>query len=143
MLTWVTVTPDSTPPVDTATGTLLFTVDLFPSWPLMFHPQQYTAPAESTAHAKLSPVLTWVRVTPDGTPPVDTATGTLLFTVELFPSWPLMFHPQQYTAPAELTAHAKLSPVLTWVRVTPDGTPPVDTATGTLLFTVELFPSWP
>ena len=40
MLTWVTVTPDSTPPVDTATGTLLSVVELFPSSPTMLYPQQ-------------------------------------------------------------------------------------------------------
>ena len=42
-----------------------------------------------------------------GVPAVVTATGTLLFVVELFPSSPLPLDPQQYARPVVSTAHAK------------------------------------
>ena len=92
---------------------------------------------------KLLPVLTWVMVLPAiGVPAVITATGTRLCVVELFPSSPRPLPPQQYTRPAESTAHTKPTPVLTWTMVLPAmGVPAVVTATGTLLCTVELFPS--
>ena len=46
-----------------------------------------------------SSALIWVRVLPDSTPDVVTATGTRLCVVLLFPSWPLPLAPQQYAAP--------------------------------------------
>jgi hypothetical protein len=42
-----------------------------------------------------SSALIWVRVLPDSTPDVVTATGTRLCVTLLFPSWPLLFNPQQ------------------------------------------------
>ena len=36
----------------TSTSTLLCVVELLPSWPLVFWPQQYAIPVVSTAHAK-------------------------------------------------------------------------------------------
>ena len=82
----------------TATGTRLYVVELFPSWPLLLDPQQYAVPAESIAHVEVPRTLaeTCVTVVPAiGVPPVDTATGTLLSAVELFPSSPTMLYPQQ------------------------------------------------
>jgi hypothetical protein len=69
--------------VVTATGTLLLVTVLLPSWPSEFFPQQYAAPLLPSAHAlnPLSAVI-WVTVTPDSTPDVVTATGTLLVVVE-------------------------------------------------------------
>ena len=78
-----------------------------------------------------------------GVPAVVTATGTLLFAVELFPSSPSTLYPQQYTAPDKLSAQVERNPALIWVRVTPDSTPPAYTGTGTLLCVVELFPRSP
>ena len=132
------------PAVATATGTRLCPVELFPSSPSALSPQQYTRPDESTTHTEYSPALIWSMVLPAiGVPAVATATGTLLPVVELLPSWPWPPYPQQYTSPAELSAQVKFIPALIWVRVTPDRTPPVYTATGTLLCVVELFPSSP
>jgi hypothetical protein len=41
------------------------------------------------------PAVAWVRVLPDSAPEVVTATGTLLWLVELLPSWPVALLPQQ------------------------------------------------
>ena len=57
-----------------------------------------------TAQATVLPTLTWVTVTPDSTPLVVTATGTLLVVVEPLPSWPPPFRPQQYGAPVPPSA---------------------------------------
>ena len=143
-LTWVTVTPDSTPEVDTATGTGLLAVELLPSWPLVLPPQQYAAPALDSAQVELVPELTWVRVTPDSTPEVDTATGTLLLLTVLLPSWPLEFMPQQYAAPLLPSAHSlRLASEVIWVMLIPASTPDVDTATGVPLAVVVPLPSSP
>src|SRR5579872_6273369 len=96
-----------------------------------------------SAHAEFVPVSTWVRVTPESTPDAATATGTLLWVLVPFPSWPLPFAPQQYAAPVLLSAQVKPVPVEIWVRVTPDSAPPGYTATAPLLLIVELVPSWP
>ena len=94
-LIWVSVTPESTPVVVTATGTKLFVVELFPSSPLLLSPQQYARPVLPSAQARSLPTLIWVSVTPESTPAVDTATGTLLLVTVLFPSCPSEFLPQQ------------------------------------------------
>ena len=91
------------PAVVTATGTLLFVVELFPSWPSLPSPQQYTRPAELSAQVASYPALIWVRLTPDSTPPAYTATGTLLCVVELFPSSPKVSSPQQYALPLTIS----------------------------------------
>jgi hypothetical protein len=97
---WVRVLPASTPDVATATGARLCVAELFPSWPLLSRPQQYAAPVLSRAHVWLEPATIWVRVLPERTPDVVTATGALLLIVEPFPSWPLLLLPQQYALPA-------------------------------------------
>ncbi len=94
-LTWVRLTPDSTPEVDTATGTRLCVVMLFPSWPLPLAPQQYAAPLEPAAQVWPYPAVICMMLTPDSTPEVDTATGTRLLVVLLIPSWPFPLDPQQ------------------------------------------------
>jgi hypothetical protein len=85
--------------VVTATGTLLLRTEPFPSWPLPPRPQQYAAPAVSSAQVKFVPASIWVSVFPASTPAVETGTGSLLLMVEPFPSWPLLLLPQQYARP--------------------------------------------
>ena len=209
--------------MDTATGTLLLVVELFPSSPSLLSPQQNafpvtsrhacTVPVETDVLAghgvttfvpagELPPAVTATTDTVYDVPfvnpvsshdsaavvvhvavpgdadteypvtgpgvPVDadqytvavpfpgnaatlpgavafsaTVTGTRLCVVELFPSWPLLFCPQQYAAPAEAIAHVEVPRPLaeSWVTTAPDSTPDAETATGTLLCVVELLPS--
>ena len=141
---WVRVTPDRSPEVDTATGTSVLVVELLPSWPSLSWPQQYAAPADDSAQTKPCPASIWLTVTPDSTPEVVTATGTLLSLWEPLPSVPFELAPQQYTAPPP-SAQVKLVPSAIPVTVTPDiGVPLVITATGVLwVLAVVLLPSWP
>jgi hypothetical protein len=74
----------------TRTGTALPAVLLFPSWPAMLSPQQYTALVLVTAHVCLFPALTEVKVSV-----LETGTGTLLGVVLLFPNCPATLPPQQ------------------------------------------------
>src|ERR1700680_803628 len=92
--------PASAPPAYTVTGTRLWVVELLPSCPAAFAPQQYAATAVDSTQAKAPPTLTVSTATPDSTPLVFTATGTELLVVELLPSWPAVFSPQQSTAAA-------------------------------------------
>jgi hypothetical protein len=130
----------------TATGTLLLVVVLLASWPDVPSPQQYATPALPSTHVWLPPALIPVTVTPDSTPDVLTATATLLSVVVLLPSSPYELWPQQYTAPAEDSAHTNAPLLLTasWVRTVveeiADGDPTV-TATGASLLVVVLLPS--
>jgi hypothetical protein len=110
-------------------------VELFPSSPSLLSPQHSTPPPPVTAQAKLVPADT--AVTPLVSP--ETCTGTELFVVELFPSSPPPLEPQHSTPPPALRAQAKSFPADT--AVTPLVSP--ETGTGTELFVVELFPSWP
>ena len=91
----------------------------------------------ASAHAKLVPMLTWVKVSPDSTPVAATGVFCAAVVVPL-PSWPWFPAPQQSTAPALVSPHAKAAPTSIWVKVSPP-----DTSTGTLLFTLKPFPSWP
>ena len=53
-------------------------------------------------------------------PPL-TSVGSFLFVVVLSPSWPLLFSPQQYAAPAVVTSQVSPKPALTdpaWVSLT-------------------------
>src|ERR1700730_7947361 len=103
-------------------------------------------PALSSAQAKASPTLIWVRVLPDNTPAMFTATGTWLSTPRLlFPSWPAEFRPQQYAWPVLSSAQVKFWPAPIWVRVLPDSTPAVSTATAVACAVPEevLLPSSP
>ena len=71
-----------------------------------------------------------------GVPAVVTATGTLLFAVELFPSSPAPLAPQQYTRPPESTAHAEPSAAAALTRAVAlpaIGVPAVVTATARTL----------
>jgi hypothetical protein len=74
-------------------------------------------------------------LTLDGSP--LTATGTRLSVVELFPSSPKVLAPQHRTAPAVVNAQVCSSPAR--MALTPDESE--ETATGTWLSLVELFPS--
>src|ERR1039458_9617089 len=71
-----------------STGTRLWVAAVSPSWPQEVAPQQWGAPAASTAQALYVPALTWVRVRPASTPLVSTATGTVEPTVLPSPSSP-------------------------------------------------------
>src|SRR5881628_3296569 len=68
------------------------------------------------------------------------AAGTSRSSVVLSPIWPAPFPPQQYAAPAGVTAQVCTYPASRVAKVTPAGAP---TGTGTGLSTVVLSPSWP
>src|ERR1700680_3229591 len=77
-----------------------------------------------SAHVKVLPTQSWVRVTPASAPPVYTATGTLLLMVELLPSSPALLSPQQYALPLRIW-HEWLTPaaiVTDWGAATATGT---------------------
>lgn len=108
------------------TGTRLFAVESFPSAPPA--PQQRTIESLSSEHVWSSPAL--IAVTPEDSP--TTSTGTALSIVELFPSWPVQFSPQQRTPPFT-KAHACERP--TAIAVMPDVSP--ETCIGTRLLNVD------
>jgi hypothetical protein len=89
-------------------------MELFPSWPTLLSPQHTRLPNVVTAHAELPP--TEMAATPDARP--ETGTGTLLATLELFPSWPAVFSPQHWTPPWLVSAQVSPSNTLTAVSVT-------------------------
>jgi hypothetical protein len=128
-------TPEVSP--NTATGTLLaLEVEPLPSWPLLLLPQHHAPPEVVTTQAWLPPVE--MLATPEVCP--DTSTGTPLFVVELLPSSPIqLLRPQHFAPPDVVTAQVELLPAE--ILATPAASP--DTATGTLLFVVELLPSSP
>jgi hypothetical protein len=86
--------PDSTPATLTATGINDCAVELLPSWPFVFNPQQAAMP-EAMAQVKFAPLDSDVTVLPDNMPAVLTATGIDDCVTELLPSWPLVLDPQQ------------------------------------------------
>ncbi len=96
-LIWNRVAPARTPVANTATGTLLLVLPLLPSWSPVPSPQQYAVPALPSAHAKLVPTVTWVRIVPAGIAPRDTATAVVcgVLVVLPFPSSPSVSSPQQ------------------------------------------------
>jgi hypothetical protein len=83
------------------TGVGLFVVVPFPSWPELLSPQHNTAPVEEWAHVWDPPAA--IAETPEPNP--ATPTGTELFSVVPFPSWPEVFNPQQSTPPTAVRAH--------------------------------------
>jgi hypothetical protein len=78
-------------------------------------PQHSTPPPAVTAQAKLSTADTDTAVTPLVSP--ETCTGMELFVVELFPSRPWPFAPQQFTPPPAVTAQSNWTPTDTAVAV--------------------------
>ena len=72
-------------------------------------------------------------------PRPTTSTGVRLFALLALPSWPFMFRPQHFTAPAVVTAHVCVPPAET--MATPLVSPV--TSTGVALFAVVPLPSWP
>jgi hypothetical protein len=116
--------------VTTMTGTLEAAVLFLPNSPLLPVPQQYAVPSESRAQVCALPALIAVRVLPDNTPEVSTATGTLESEVEFLPNLPPAPCPQQYALPAESKAHVWKLPFVIATRVLPDNTPEVSTDTG-------------
>ena len=88
-------------PPDTATGTPLFVVVLFPSSPWALYPQQYAAPLVVTPQVSESLVLTAVNVSPP-----ETATGVRRSVPYVpSPSSPTVLFPQHYAAPLDVTPH--------------------------------------
>ena len=76
---------------DTVAGTLLLVVELLPSWPEEFSPQQYAVPALVSPHAEAPPT-----VTAGSASEPETATGVACaVAVVPLPSWPLPPAPQQ------------------------------------------------
>ena len=121
---------------DTATGVFWAAVVVpLPSWPLPPAPQQYPAPALVSAHAVVEPTPTWDRFSEP-----DTVTGVSWAAVVVpLPSWPLPPAPQQYPAPALVSAHADDPPAERLLKVSEP-----DTATGTVLVVAVVpLPSWP
>jgi len=89
----ISTTPEDSP--ETWTGTELFFVVPFPSWPERLRPQQRTPPPAATAQVWAPPAA--ISTTPEASP--VTWTGTELFFVVPFPSWPERLSPQQLTPP--------------------------------------------
>ena len=104
------VFPLSTPEVFTATGTDESVVVLLPSCPAEFDPQQYAFESEGTTQACAPPVEILVTVFPLNTPDVLTVTGRDELVVELLPSCPAEFDPQQYVVPVDATPHVEEVP---------------------------------
>jgi hypothetical protein len=115
------------------TGVGLFVVVPFPSCPERFSPQHNTVPVEERAHVWYPPAA--IAATPEPNP--ETPTGTELFLVVPFPSWPEVFNPQQSTPPPAVRAHEWETPVDT--AATPEPSP--DTLTGVELPFNAPFPS--
>src|ERR1035437_3894494 len=93
--TAVTVCPERTPAVFTATGTELFLPRVaFPSSPSMFQPQQNTWPSSVSALLPSRVAAIAATCLPESTPVVDTATGTEIAVVVPLPSCPTLLGPQ-------------------------------------------------
>jgi hypothetical protein len=112
-------------PPETATGTLLESVDPFPSSPLPPKPQQYAVPSLVSPHACATPVTSVTNWKPP-----DTGVGTELLAVVPFPSWPI---PQQYAAPAAFKPQVNDPPAPIVVKVMPP-----ETGTGLTLLVVDI-----
>ena len=136
---WVMVTPDSAPLVSTGTGTGELSVPAVAELPLGVLPPAVDRPGGGQRAGVVGAAATWVIVTPDSAPLVSTGTGTGARAVRPLPSRPLPPAPQQYTPPADDTAHVWLRPALMSTRVTP----PVCTGTGLVRDTVAPSPSRP
>jgi hypothetical protein len=121
----------------TAAGTALLVVVPLPSCPKLFNPQQYAVPVVVRAQVAWSPAEISANVTLLG---MVTATGTLLLVSMPLPSWPLLFHPQQYAVPVVVRAQVEILPASIAENETPLG---IVTATGTLLLVVVPLPKLP
>jgi hypothetical protein len=115
------------------TGVGLFVVVPFPSWPELFSPQHNTVPVGERAHVWYPPAA--IVAMPGPNP--ETPTGTELFFVVPFPSWPEVLRPQQRTSPPAVSAHVWKPPVDT--AATPEPSPV--TVTGVELRFTAPFPS--
>ncbi|GAA1041694.1 hypothetical protein GCM10009557_65990 [Virgisporangium ochraceum] len=110
-VTAVSLFPDSTPAVSTATGTGEFTAPPpSPSWPWLSAPQQYTAPSSSSAQTCEVPTATSTTALPVSAPPV-TGTGTSeSVPAALLPSCPAELDPQHDTCRTVSTTHVVSPP---------------------------------
>jgi hypothetical protein len=136
--------PGITPVVFTATGTLEFEADPFPSCPFVFAPQQYTFLSDAIKQLEpLFPAEIVVTVLPARTPEVLTATGTFEREVPPFPNRPFVPEPQQYALSSEAIAQVVFHPAEMDFIVLPDSTPEVLIAIGTFELVLEPLPRFP
>jgi hypothetical protein len=124
-----------------AVGMLLLAVVPLPRYPRELLPQQYALLLVLIAHVKyrpeFPPVVMSVNVVLAG---MVIATGTLLLLLVPLPISPLELAPQQYAAPALVSAQVCSPPALIDANVTPVG---MLTATGVLRLVVVPSPSCP
>ena len=131
----------------TFTGNDEAVVELLPSWPRLFAPQQRAVPSLRRAHVCDPPAE--MLATPVSAFEVfagsRTFTGTDDDVVELLPSWPLELRPQQRAVESVSTAHVCDPPAE--MLAIPGSAFAVfagfSTFTPAEEFVVELLPSWP
>src|SRR5512143_3498147 len=110
-------------------------MELSPSWPALFLPQHFTAPA--VVSAQVWPAPATIAITPLAKPLTETGVRRLVCVPS--PSCPLVFVPQHLTAPPLVSAQLWTLPTAT--EVTPLVRPL--TCVGVRAGFVEPSPIWP